>query len=202
MGKVVFGDIKSVKDDKKPILGSFSLINPINWYKCREQFANIFDEHTSSLYFAHPGRNEENIAAFIRQTEDILDLSNYFGERTEFCKTTRPFIMWIAPAKFWLKCPLRRSLFTILLRCGFEYREEEGNYEEAINSSDYIRETKLAVNRFLFGYTNFNKPLAFCKVGWRDFFKDQNQEAIMSNLGRPQAEKMQKTLLGLGAIWN
>ncbi len=199
--KIKFGDVKPIKDEKPPIVGSFSVEKtPISWYKCREQFASFFNNDLESFFFSHPIGLSEHIAAFISKTEDVLNLT-YSFKRTSFCKTNRPYALWVSPAPFWRECFLRRSLFTILLRCGFEYRENENNYEQALYSVPYIGETKTAVHRFLFGFTRFagEKP---AKSGWRDFFRNQNQENIVKMLVLPDKLKVERTMLGLGAIWN
>ncbi len=205
--KVEFGDVKPLVEgvgiDKEPILGSFSITSPVMWYKCREQFAGFFSAELPAFFFSHPAGSAENIAAFISKTEDILSVANSFEQRTEFCRTNRPFALWVSPAPFWKECVLRRSLFTILLRCGFEYREAEDNYEHALYSVPYIAETKSAVHRFLFGHTKFvNREKLPVNSGWRDFFRNLNQENVVNALVLPENSTVERTIVGLGAIWN
>jgi hypothetical protein len=50
---------------------------------------------------------------------------------------------------------MKRSLFTILLRCGQNYDFVRGNFEEALNSVSYARNTQYAVKRFLEGNTKY-----------------------------------------------
>jgi hypothetical protein len=205
--KVEFGEVKPLVEgvgiNKEPILGSFSVTSPVLWYKCREQFAGFFDASLPAFFFSHPIGAAEHIAAFISKTEDVLSCANSFEQRTEFCRTNRPFALWVSPAPFWKECPIRRSLFTILLRCGFQYREAEDNYEQALYSEAYITETRLAVHRFLFGHTKFvNHEKRPVNSGWRDFFRNLSQDNVVHALALPENSMVERTMLGLGALWN
>lgn len=203
--KVEFGVLKplAVDDKRPPIEGSFTAPVPFNWVKCREQFAGSFTDKLTEFFFSHPIGAGIHVAAFISKTEDIMSLSVPMPQRSEFCLTNRPYALWVSPSPFWRNCPIRRSLFTILLRCGFEYREAENNYEDALYSDPYIKDTKLAVHRFLFGYTQFvNRDNLPVNSGWRDFFRNQNREMVIKCLDLGEKIKFERSMLGLGTIWN
>jgi hypothetical protein len=202
--KLEFGDTKLVeKETSLPINGSFSLGKPLNWKKCREQFARDFDEKTDGFFFSHPNGSSDCIAAFVSKTEDIIEVVSPLPERTRFCRTNVPYALWITPSSFWKECFVRRSLFTILLRCGFEYRPLYDNYEDALKSNIYSQETLPAIRRFLFGYTQFtNNDTVLNGRGWRDLFVNKDVEEIRSKLTLPKNANIEKTMIGLGTIWN
>ncbi len=201
--KIVFGDPKIVENDPvEPVIGSFSLTSPLTWYKCREQFAKFFDESIEGFFFSHEKGRSENIAAFISKTEDILEVSHPSITRSEFSQTNRWYAMWIKPSNFWKECGLRRSLFTILLRSGFEYNPGDDNYEAALISCPYARDTQLAVRRFLFGHTSFNMNGENWSPGWRDFFIGKDIEEVRKRLTLSKNTTVEKTMVCLGTIWN
>ena len=203
--EVKFGDVKQLPNETtNPIKGSFSLDNPsFAWFKCREQFAPKFLKETEGFFFSivSPFGNQlEGIASFIGRTEEILSEAHVL-ENTKFSKTTRPHALWVVPSMFWRECPVRRSLLTILLRCGQVYDPEKNNYETALKSDPYAVITEMAIRRFLFGYTtstekNTNPP------GWRDLFQNKTIEDIRKALVLPAKNKVERNLLAFGKIWN
>ena len=204
--QVEFGDTKIVEAEAPslPSTGSYSL-HPLDWRKCREQFAKLFDENTDGFFFSHPNGCGENIATFLSKTEEVIDASYPIKIRSKFCRTNMPYALWIMPSPFWKECSIRRSLMTILLRCGFFYRFDADNYEEALFSDDYAKVTKTAIQRFLFGHIHFVKDdssFLASKSGWRDLFAHKGVEEIRNKLTLPNDSTVERTMVGLGTIWN
>lgn len=139
-----------------PISGSFFISN--TWHKCREQFAPFWKPEVDGFFFSHESGHltRQGIADFVCRAEKVLELE---GEST-FSPTTIPTISWVEPHGFWKQCFMRRSLFTVLLRAGRQYKIDLDNFEEALYSEKYLNETKTAVMRFLFGFTTFNVTAA------------------------------------------
>ena len=50
---------------------------------------------------------------------------------------------------------MKRSLLTILLRCGVKYNRKQDNFEDAVFSCAYTQNTRYAVQRFLDGFTKY-----------------------------------------------
>jgi hypothetical protein len=102
---------------------------------------------------------------------------DYFSE---YGPTQKKSIMWIRPSKWWTLKSMKRSLFTILLRCGNNYKN---NFKEALLSDPYASATEYSINRFLCGYTHYTGS----KKGWLDQFYDirLNKKAINSLLVKP-----------------
>ena len=69
-----------------------------------------------------------------------------------------------------------------MLRCGQNYNWEENNFEEALFSIRYTRETPYAVKRFLSGYTKYRGRT----TGWYDEFKFRPEGQIDRLLVKPQ----------------
>jgi hypothetical protein len=68
---------------------------------------------------------------------------------------------------WWRENPLRRDFLTAALRHGRHYT---GNFEKALNSEYYFKNTKAAVGRFLSGYTKWSgKKYSF--EGWVESFE-------------------------------
>lgn len=171
------------------------------WYHCRETFAAQFTKET--LGFFYSVRPKQQIAAFLNKFEDIIaqPLSQIFP-------TNKPTILWIEPAMFWRECPMRRSLLTALLRCALNY--EGNNFDEAIFSSFYnenrwLRDTKPATMRFLYGFTYWTGPhkensnFMTQKYGWHEEFRFLNGWEIKKRLISP--EQKETSLIGVESLW-
>lgn len=132
------------------------------WEKCREKFAALINIETTGFFFSHKTNQSENVAGFIAKSEEILDLP----QRSQFSSTDQNIVMWVEPTPFWMDCWIKRSFLTILLRCGMYYDPELDNYEDALfgngddkdQAREYTHKTKLAVLRFMFGFTKFVMP--------------------------------------------
>ena len=152
--------------------GSFALEkNPFYFETCRERFAPTWNERTVGFFFKTENNGGRNVAQFITKTEVIVNETDH----SKFACTNWLDILWVEPSKFWKKCRLRRSLFTILLRAGLAYRSDVDNYEEALFHERYLVDTPVAIRRFMFGYTKYVGPppagsttLETC--GWRSLF--------------------------------
>jgi hypothetical protein len=133
------------------------------WFDCRE----LWHTHLYNLnlfFYTHKANTGIDIAAFISKIEKILNLRN----KTKFGPTQRKTIMWIEPSKWWTKPPMRRSLFTILLRSAANYSIEKDNFEESLYSNAYALKTKPAIQWFLQGNTVYSGK----KIGWYKQFED------------------------------
>lgn len=201
---VTFGSQKTLLSTLSPTPYGFNL-NGSTWYKCREEFSKYYTSDSYHGFFfsikdQESAQQSANVANFITKTEALLDLSVPINEYSKFSLTNRPFAVWIEPGSFW-KTPMKISLFTILLRCGVNYCEERDNYEDALKSDPYGRETFQAILRFLFGNTEITVELKNSS-GWRDYFRLANLESMRTMLVRPKDSKSQQILIGQGSIWN
>lgn len=131
------------------------------WLFCREYFQ---DESNGirRMLFCHTAHRCKSIAAFMSVVEDILNLE----ERTLIGPTQRYNISWIKVSSWWSKTSMKRSLFTILLRCGVNYKIKENNFNEALFSVVYTKHTEYAVRRFLEGNTRYTGKIK----GWYNQF--------------------------------
>lgn len=200
---VAFGEIKKFpKEVPMPKRRAFTLEHPLLWRICREQFGGDFQANTVGFFYSHTIGHSERVAEFISLTEDILSTAVKL-ERTVFRPTNRPYATWIEPGIFWKNCWIKRSLFTILLRCGEEYDVNNNNYEDALFGEEHIRDTTIAVQRFLFGFTRFtgDNPNNN-KIGWHSIFCNQKKENVLKLLVKPDNFLWDKSLLGIGSLWN
>lgn len=188
---------------KKPKAGCYSLdYKELDWMHCREQFTKYLTDRDKGFFFSHEPNNGKCVADFILRTEDILiraALNNL--EKSKFFVTNLNFVLWIEPSNFWRKCPMKISLFTMLLRCGLNYK---GNYEEALYSTEHSKRTKKAIQRFLYGFTesSFDKS-AFVGIGkgWVNCFNDKNIETICERLTCPDYLDKNEFLFGEEILW-
>lgn len=155
------------------------------WYSCRESFQSIFKKNIETIAFSHKPKTGENIATFIRIFEDKLKLKK---NRTTFFLTDKNNILLVNPSAWWRKYLIRRSLFTILLRAAQAYDIKKDNFEEALYSNDYSRETKAAINLFLKRYTLVKT--AHINSGWRNTFRNKGEKKILEILIKPPKKRI------------
>jgi hypothetical protein len=165
-----WGDVLYIDTPFRPEAGSFGKSRSMeadrykvgHWHYCRELFHGQL-HNLELFFFSHNVGKGQPISAFVQKVEDMVNVY----PQTKFGPTQRKTIMWIEPSRWWTSRGMRRSLFTILLRCGSEYSISKNNFDEALMSDPYVIDTEYAVRRFLSGctqYTGRNK-------GWHKQFK-------------------------------
>lgn len=202
-----YGPLKHVNfENTVPSKDFYSVEEPVNWQKCRETFFDKFTIDTKGFFFSHES-HPDNIYRFILKTEEVLKVSGVqIPSFTSMSLTNRDYAIWVEPTHFWKNCEFRRSLFTILLRCGSNFT---GTYEDALLTNTYIKNTYPAVKRFLFGYTEYSNTgneleCAFRKAeghrtGWVNNFSNKTKDEVKLFLRKPVAED--KNFYGVGSIW-
>lgn len=213
-----FGHKKELNHKQYPVVppsGNFSLEvsdpdKQAHWDHCREQFAAKFvDAEIKGFYFSHPEKKGHDVANFLNKFENILDAAQ---PRTSFSETNKDIILWVGISPFWLPCTMRRSLLTILLRCGMYYNTEQDNFDDALfgehKENIYARETKSAILRFLFGFTKFTGPkpvdafqTSVVKHGWREEFQKLDDSVIRRRLVLPEGVSKEASIVGLESLW-
>jgi len=180
-------------------------IESVTWYRCREEFSANFLENKRAIYFCHHPLDGFKVSSFILKTEQIVDISE---PNSIFSETDRDDITFVEPSLFWTVDMMRRQLFSIFLRASTNYNGN--NYEEALWSPDimkctYALDTKSAICRFLFGFTNFisdSLPVGFyssVQNGWRETFRCKNKEEIKRLL--VSVEKRQFSVIDPDGLW-
>jgi len=163
----MFNDRLYISTPYRPEAGSFAKYKKfdgdkykiIQWHYCRD----IFHPQLYNLdlfFFSHDPNKGHCVASFMEKIEYKLNIDSEYGP------TQRKSIMWIRPSRWWTIRPMRRSLYTILLRCANNYSPKKNNFEEALFSDPYANATKYAIERFLSGYTAYTGT----KKGWLDQF--------------------------------
>lgn len=134
----------------------------LEWLYCREYFQ---DESAGirRFLFCHKPHKCKNIAFFINELEQKLELK----ERSAIGPSQRNNISWIKVSSWWTSTSMKRSLFTILLRCGQNFKYKINNFEESLFSVLYTKHTEYAVRRFLEGNTRYTGK----KKGWYNQFR-------------------------------
>lgn len=191
------------------------------WDKCREQFAARFTETSRGFFICHNTNEGNRPASFLVKTEQVIgiaDCSLKSNERlhnhSTFAETDRANILWVGPSLFWMTSEIKRQLLTIILRAGMNYDPYKNNYEEALWMPDqignnYAAKTKIAVTRFLYGFTeyisdanmspiwgNFNN-----KIGWVSVFENKSEEAIRARLVAPEGDSHKPCVISIGKLW-
>lgn len=211
--KAQFGEVKKLKQCYgTPEPGKYALESEppkaVHWDHCREQFASKFSEITPGFYFSHPPGKSLDIGEFMARFESIVGLKL----PSTFSETNRDTILWTEPSQFWLDCQMKRSLLTIVLRCGVNYLADKDNFDDALfgeyKESIYVKETKSATLRFMFGFTKFTGNItsitstsSVIKHGWREEFKPLDDSTIRRRLVLPEGKAKESSIIGLESLW-
>ena len=203
---VKFGEKKFFDQDSRPPQpGAFAIEGgSLSWHSCREQFAHKFSESSRGLFLSHERDDEfsHRIACFMTNFEEVLDLPE---PRTSYHLCNRKFATWVEPSNFWKKCYMRRSLLTILLRNSLYFRPEHNNFEEALyitppgQRGDYAADTKLAIMRFMFGFTQYVGSNSV--RGWWSAFRNLKEQQVRALLVRPSESPSDSSIIGFGSLW-
>lgn len=164
IGRGWFGHLDSYNHDSK---------NPfLIWTHCRDLFQDVSNKRliTHGMWFCHGNTKVENLCKFIEIIEEKLELD----EKTIFRKTTLKNVVWLQPSSFWINDIVRKSFFTLALRCGTHYKGTKNNFINAMYQHYKIsKKTKLAIEHFLNGNTWYTqtRPTAN-RIGWYCLFTD------------------------------
>lgn len=210
--KAQFGEVRKFKQCYgTPPVGNYALeAEPpkgVHWDHCREQFASKFNEVTPGFYFSHPPGKSLDVGEFITKFESIVGI-----KPSAFAETQKDTILWTEPSRFWLQCQMKRSLLTIILRCGMNYIMADDNFDDALfgeyKESIYPKETRSATLRFMFGFTHFTGNVSaitstssVVKHGWREEFKPLDDSTIRRRLVLPEGEAREPSIIGVESLW-
>jgi hypothetical protein len=188
--------------EEPPTSGSFFSDDAPHWFRCRELFAGYFSPDTKLIYFSFSCAKESSVPHFIATTEEVLNLSRKTPMKsTVFHHVTNKKNVWaIDPSPFWRHCPMRRSLFTILLRSGRFYDTHQNNWEESLYSDEYIKTTKNASMRFMYGF-NYYVMHPGDRSGWCVTFKNSTNEEVKKRLTFPRELDDHLEMVGSGTLW-
>ncbi len=201
-----------------PPIGYFALDQdankPITWDHCREQFLGKMSSIMGGFFFSHHDYRSEHVANFIFKFEEIIALNGNNIQHSTFNKTNKPNIVWINPSSFWLDCILKRSLLTLLFRCGLNYDIQKSNFEDCLFGEyaecKFVKETKNAIIRFMFGFTKYQGFLphvssggtsTLIRHGWHSEFQDADISVIKNKLVSPDNSQI-KNNFGFNFLWN
>lgn len=174
-----------------------------HWYNCRENFASQFTDKVVGFFYSMPPYSLDIISKFIGKFEKIIEVPSSL-----FVATNKVNVLWFEPTEFWRSCLIRRSLLTALLRCAVNYKEnnfDEVLFSPAYNENRWIRETKEATLRFLYGYTHWtgsykvNADHMHQKYGWHEEFRFLNQWEVRKRLIAVQPKEV--SMIGVESLW-
>jgi hypothetical protein len=185
-----------------PPYGSYALDsqNFLRWQTCREQFLASLNNNSNAegFFFCHKGSRFEDISSFISKFEDIVFYNTVKGElvKSEFVRTNYNSVSWFIPSNFWKKSLLKMSLLISLLKTSKNYTCQFDNFDKTLFDPEfpenfYIRNTRFAVLRFMFGFTeffgclqNYSKGTSTINNGWYSIFNNVGKETVVKLLRR------------------
>jgi len=133
------------------------------WDTCREQFARKFLKSSFGFFVSVDAQHLISVPKFISECENVLQIK----KKSLFYLTDLKNVIFIIPSRFWAKCYMRRSLFTLLCRLGIIYHLNPkfedlllGNLNETKNdkidtSLGFARSTEDAILRFFGGFCHY-----------------------------------------------
>jgi len=192
------GQIKVIRENQsicwRPKAGTFGMVKEKKvrcqmdqweiekWVSCRDAFQSE-SSNIKKFLFVQGLNKGLNVIAFIDKVEMILNVipSTFMGI------TQRKDVIWVEPSSWWTKSGMRRSLFTILLRAGRNYKRSKDNFKEALFSIEYTKDTRFAVERFFDGHTKYQGRA----TGWLNQFTSNR----IVHFGKPDHNERVKQLL-------
>jgi hypothetical protein len=184
-------------------LGSFAADRmPIKFEDCRERFATQWGKKTKGFYFKHRKDEGERVALFVLKTEQIVRQRNF----SHFAKTNHDTILWVEPSYFWRSCPMRRQLFTLILRGGMNYDPKQDNYEDAMFNQEHLKQTRNAIRRFLYGFTKYvgdppSGSPTLQGTGWHKLLRTKDEGFVKGVLVKPRGKLYQSSFDLRNALW-
>ena len=157
-----------------------------SWVSCRDAWNSQRKENL--FFFCHPDKQGPKISEFIRIAEEKLKLKKFI----QIGPTQFDFVSWVQPTTWWQCSRMRYSLLTALLRCGIHYNK---NWNKALYSTSYTKNTKEAVERFFAGNRSFIKPKGYSYTniyGWENCFHGKKSQFLESTLLERKPKKENK----------
>ncbi len=174
------------------------------WDTCREQFSKKFLKTSYGFFLSANPDALGSSPRFIRDCERVLQLKN----KSRFYRTDMKNVIFLIPSKFWMRCYMRRSLYTILCRLGLMYhlgpRFEDlllGNIDETKKDKldgalNFARNTENAILRFFAGFyyyigsgPNYDEYFPE-KHGWVAEFSGKDRGFVKQVLINKKIEKL------------
>ena len=156
----------------------------IEWTHCRDLFQNASDHSLleKGMWFCHSNRQgcRESICAFVAKVEEKLNLE----WKSYFKQTPYPDVLWCQPSPFWITDFMRRSFFTLILRCGMHYKRKKDEKEDVLYHKYKIaKETIPAIKRFLNGNTFYPyEDPEYSTMGWNFTFAGIKESKLNKEL--------------------
>lgn len=121
--------------------------------KCREEFANLFQEDCKSIVYCHAQDKYESLSAFINLVEAQLNIPD--KQKTQVFSTQINTISAIRVSPFWLNCSMRRQLFTMIIRAGAIHYKKDQSIIDTFKQYALGKTSIEGIELFLNGYYNF-----------------------------------------------
>jgi hypothetical protein len=158
------------------------------WYGCRESFLRSLPSQLQSFAFSHKSFKNRNIAAFLAEFQDRMKLPK--KDRVVLVKCDRVSnrkTSFVYFSDWWKSHMVRRQLLTILLRCGAFYDPKKKNFDEALKSVNYSRNSLEAIQLFIEGYTTLKEGIKMDYYhGWNSRFWNLSRETAKEFLTIPK----------------
>lgn len=159
-GQAIFGIVIPM-----PRVANGPHIPTLSWIACRDGLQGTQNDILGNgFYFTHLANASLNSANFLLRVEEMLNISPV----SVYKSTNIHNVTWIRPAPWWLSSWIRKSFLSLMLRCAFRYNMQ--NFNEALYSIEYTRQTKPAVEKFLKGFTVYDYNPSGTGDGWFNQF--------------------------------
>jgi hypothetical protein len=170
---------------------NFLLPTDSYWTTCRNAWVSKDKKNVDIFFISHKKDHGENIASFIHRVEFKLRLKN----KSIIGRTKSPYVSWVRRSEWWSRGEatgiVRRSLFTALLRCGHNYNLKTKDFETALYSTPYTRQTKKAIEEFFKGNTVYHGKKSTASYGWQDTLSP-NLSVVDKILQKPKTKEEQE----------
>ncbi len=179
--------------------GAFIYIGATNIANCGEECREVFSSYVrtmarkgnkSFIGFFHERLDPIQFAIFMSIAESRLRLS-----MRDRCKISSAILLekakckgvTIHPSKWWLYSEMRRSVLTLLIRCGACFYDEKKGFDAALAAYELTNECKDALALFLSGHVFSSRHIRY-NGGFVDCFSpDQDDWGATNDLDNSKA---------------
>ena len=142
---------------------------------CRDRMQNLLEQTNT---FAFVCQNVKSTYIFMRLVEKLSHVK--LEDLAKFTKTEHKNVILVELSPWW-NYRVRRSLFTLLMRCSnffLNYEKDVAkSFLKAMYSQQYTANTKAAVDKFLKGCTASKIKKNELFSGWANYFTNANNAA-------------------------
>jgi len=168
---------------------SSNVYRAINSYHCRNLFNGAWERQKTVHMVLGTNRptNYKRVIRFVNHVETALKLKTrsefslvQLNNRIPYFTQIKQYhLLKVKVPSFWCQSKLHKSLFTALLKSGFNYNTANHSFSSFCRVSKYFNNTYPALSKFMKGYTAIDRSISTSKH-WKDTMSKKENLQLMN----------------------